>query len=676
MTPIREAVLSAYAAGLSVLPPREDGSKAPSGKAWRQYEKERATPDTLRQWYGPYTGLGTVCGAVSGNLEVLDFDTRDVYQRFVQLAHEHGLAHLVVKIESGYVEDTPSGGVHWLYRCSTIGGNTKLARRLKLPEEQADPSDKIKTLIETKGEGGYIVLAPSNGKVHHTGLPYQLRAGSFATIATLEPDERNDLLTLARSLDEMPLESVNEPPTPSGTPTGNRPGDDYNAHTTWADVLVPAGWVEVGMSDGVTTWRRPGKTIGISATTNFGGSDLLVVFSTSTPFEIERGYSRFSAFAILNHGGDFKAAAIALAAKGYGASESGAKHMELICAAEVEMVKLKWMYYARLAYGAITLVEGGPEQGKSTILCDFAARASLGHSFPGETETREPANVVMLIAEDDIATTVVPRLMAAGADLKRIFFLGATRDDQGHVVPFHMSDDSERLRVECEKVEAKFIIVDPLVSFMGSRKGRVLNTNNDLEVRKSLDPLQKLATRLQASVAAIRHYRKGNGTDALEAGGGSVGFAALVRVIIAALPDPMSRDNNDYLLAVAKNNLVAKNKRPAFAYRVVPWADDPDIGRIAWGKTVEMSANEILYKQVEKKKSDRGKAAQAAAFLEQFLASGEWVLTKDILKTAKEMHGLSEDAVRGGKDRVPSIVAEKRGVQWGWILTKKEDSEL
>jgi hypothetical protein len=128
------------------------------------------------------------------------------------------------------------------------------------------------------------------------------------------------------------------------------------------------------------------------------------------------------------------------------------ERVELICAADVKVVKLNWLYRARLAYGAITLFEGGPEKGKSTILCDFAARVTRGHSFPGETETRDPGNVVMLVAEDDIEATVVPRLKAAGADLKRIFFLGLTKDEHGVIVPFHLSDDSERLRLKCEQV--------------------------------------------------------------------------------------------------------------------------------------------------------------------------------------------------------------------------------
>jgi putative DNA primase/helicase len=122
------------------------------------------------------------------------------------------------------------------------------------------------------------------------------------------------------------------------------------------------------------------------------------------------------------------------------------QRVELIRAADVTVKKLEWLWHARLAIGAITLVEGGPEKGKSTLLTDLSARVSKGQSFPGETDTREPRNVVMLVAEDDTSTTVVPRLTAAGADLNRIYFLGATKDEEGQIVPFHMSDDCDRAR--------------------------------------------------------------------------------------------------------------------------------------------------------------------------------------------------------------------------------------
>lgn len=349
------------------------------------------------------------------------------------------------------------------------------------------------------------------------------------------------------------------------------------------------------------------------------------------------------------------------------AAGSAGLSIELIRASDVPPVKLDWLWYARLARGAVTLLEGGPERGKSTILIDLAARISRGHSFPCEREVREPGNVVMMIAEDDLAATVVPRLMAADADLDRIFFLGATKDEHGEVVPFHLSDDGARLHLKCREVNAVLVIVDPLVSFLGSRRGRVLNTNNDLEVRKALGPLKELAKQLRASVVAIRHYRKGNGTDAMEAGGGSVAFAALVRVILAALPDPDADDEGHYLLAVAKNNLVQKKQRPALAYEIVPSALDADIGCISWGRMVDMSAGEILVAQSEASKDTSGKAAEAKVFLEELLGGGEWVPTVEIMKSAKETHGLSEIAIRRARAKLP-IKAEKQGKPWFWRL--------
>ena len=333
------------------------------------------------------------------------------------------------------------------------------------------------------------------------------------------------------------------------------------------------------------------------------------------------------------------------------------RHLELIRASEVTVEKIDWLWRSRFAKGAVTLAEGGPEKGKSTILADLAARISCGHSFPGDTETREPANVVMLIAEDDIAATVVPRLIAAGADRQRVFFLGVTRDERWDAVPFHLSDDAGRLRDKCQEVgHVAFIVVDPLVSFMGSRQGRTLNTYNDMEVRKALAPLKTLAEETHAAVAAIRHYRKGKGTDALEAGGGSVAFAALVRVIIAALPDP--KDPTKYLFAIAKNNLVKKSERPALAYEIVPSATNPDIGCIAWGRVVELSANEILAAQAEADKHNTGKVKEAKVFLETFLASRGWVATKEIVAAA-DAHGIKKHNLERAKETL-AIDVEKR----------------
>ena len=312
-----EAALAAARAGLAVVPPREDGSKRPSAE-WKRYQRECPTEGQLAKWYsGDRTGIGFVCGTVSGNLEVLDFDERATYDAYVEAARGLGLGDLVDRIEAGYLECTPHG-VHWPYRCATIAGNTKLAQRPRRPEERRDAKDKTKTLIETRGQGGYIIVAPSHGAVNSDGA-YELVRGSVSTIAAITPEERAALHQLARSFDQLTRKPSPERRAPARSPrAGPRPGDEYTARTTWDDVLQPQGWLPVLTREGTTFWRRPGKDQGWSATTNYAGSDLLYVFTSSTAFEPERGYSRFAAYAILNHQGDFSAAAKALGAQGYG----------------------------------------------------------------------------------------------------------------------------------------------------------------------------------------------------------------------------------------------------------------------------------------------------------------------------------------------------------------------
>jgi hypothetical protein len=107
--------------------------------------------------------------------------------------------------------------------------------------------------------------------------------------------------------------------TPQCNTSCSRPGDDFNARAPWAGILEPNGWRLVHECDGTAYWRRPGKTEGQSASTNHGGSGLLYVFSSSAaPFEAGRAYSKFGAFALLEHGGDFRSAAKRLAGWRFG----------------------------------------------------------------------------------------------------------------------------------------------------------------------------------------------------------------------------------------------------------------------------------------------------------------------------------------------------------------------
>ena len=320
-----DVALAAYRAGLSVLPPKQDGTKAPDADHWKERISRRPNWEHIANDYrnGTRTGLGIVCGSVSGGIEVLDFDDREKYAAFCECAKSAGLGDLVERIEAGYKENTPNG-VHLMYRCSATRGNLKLARRPKTDDEKTHPNDKVKCLIETRGNGGYAILAPSHGSIHPSGKPYTLIRGGFESIVTITPDERAELHRIARTFDEMPPPLASSKPPKSKGNVELRPGDDYNDRAMWTEILEPHGWVSVFERNGERFWRRPGKSVGISATTNFGDSDLFYCFSTSTPFETERGIDKLGAYAALNHDGNIAAAAKALAAQGFGKQQAPA----------------------------------------------------------------------------------------------------------------------------------------------------------------------------------------------------------------------------------------------------------------------------------------------------------------------------------------------------------------
>jgi putative DNA primase/helicase len=347
---IRDVAVAAMAARLNVFPPREDGSKAPDGK-WERFQTERTNARDLLRWYGPRGkpprrhGLGVVCGGVSGDLEVLEFDARgEAYETFKETARAAGLGDLIDRLEEGYLERSPSGGVHWLYRVDLQPGvkpegNQKLAQRYKTEAEcteqdrQAAEDARAKgksyrppvvTLIETRGEGGYIILAPSGGPVHPSGDPYVLLGGGFATIPLLTPDDRESLLTHARSFDALVgpddgprCEAEARRAAGDDWPDTVKTWDDFNARTTWPDVL-PAGWTLDHREGDTEYWRRPGKDKGHGATVNRNGSDRLYVFTTSTEFAAGKPYSRFDAYVLLEHKGVVREAVKALSQAGYG----------------------------------------------------------------------------------------------------------------------------------------------------------------------------------------------------------------------------------------------------------------------------------------------------------------------------------------------------------------------
>jgi hypothetical protein len=292
--------LSYLEAGLCVLPAIPD-KKRPALASWKPYRQQLPSAQQVRTWCAQARGLCIVAGAVSGNLEMIDFDGGGVlYRPWAELVNGEapGLLDRLV------VERSPSGGCHVVYRCEVpVGGNQKLAQRAVLGG-LGNPA----TLIETRGEGGLFLCDPTPG--------YNLQQGLFTSLPRLTSADRDILIEAAQALNEVVAKP--EPvPAPAST-DALRPGDDFSARGDVRAVLQKHGWTLVKPGEN-EYWRRPGKDRGWSATLK---DRVFYVFSSNaTPFEPNKAYKPFAVYTMLEHGGLFPKAAAALRGEGYGGAD-------------------------------------------------------------------------------------------------------------------------------------------------------------------------------------------------------------------------------------------------------------------------------------------------------------------------------------------------------------------
>lgn len=306
--------------GIVVVPVSSDGSKKPALSTWKEFEDRHPTQDELLAWFNNdhVQGLGVITGT-SANLLMIEFEGRAVEQKLHLQAKEviesAGLGYLWELLINGYSEMTPSGGIHFLVKVEgdAIDGNTKLASKA---------GEGGGCLIETRGVGGFSICAPSGGSAHKSGKSWTMMGGSIETIPTISQDEMKELFTLLSTFDEMPKPELTKQELTKRDFNPAMPGDDYNARMSWEEILEPLGWKKVFKQGEKTLWRRPNKDEGISASTNHGGYDTFYVFSTSTSFEANKGYSKFAVYAHLHHRDNYKEAAQALRFLGFGNSSS------------------------------------------------------------------------------------------------------------------------------------------------------------------------------------------------------------------------------------------------------------------------------------------------------------------------------------------------------------------
>lgn len=289
--------------GISVIPvaPKKKTPHSVLGKTHNllnEIAKETAVDDWIE---AKVTSFAVAGGKVSGNLVTLDFDEK----------HQSGLYNAWYNklsddqkmwVDKCQKNSTRNNGIHLRYRTETPQPTIKIARKVEWSKDLN--KNIIVTIAETRNEGAYSLIPPT---ADYTNLQ-----GSLDNLPVI-PDEINEeLIDVLRTFNEIEDEPV---PADDWKPINNyasdRPGDRFNAHATWEEILVPHEWKQNGKND----WTRPGKDIkdGISATTDHEGVPMFYVFSTSAdPFQANKGYSKFHVYTLLNHGGDFSVAAKAV----------------------------------------------------------------------------------------------------------------------------------------------------------------------------------------------------------------------------------------------------------------------------------------------------------------------------------------------------------------------------
>lgn len=308
---IQEAANKLAALVLSVIPVKYD--KKPNVISWKPFQDKIPDPFQITDMFSINTfGIAIIGGKVSGNLEALDEDLKydlsgTMHDEFISRLNEQapGL------YEKLLIQKTTSGGHHFIYRCSVVEGNLKLASRPATAEEQQkNPHEKQKALFETRGEGGYFIFAPTQG--------YEIIQGSIENIPLISPEEREILLSVARSFDQCPKEFTPPKYKPETNYTGLSPFNDYNQRGDVIGLLEKHGWTTAYTKGTKTFLKRPGDTKATQSANFDRDKNWFTVFSTSTEFDIQKAYLPYAVYAVLECNNDFSKASKQLYDQNYG----------------------------------------------------------------------------------------------------------------------------------------------------------------------------------------------------------------------------------------------------------------------------------------------------------------------------------------------------------------------
>ena len=323
--------------------------------------------------------------------------------------------------------------------------------------------------------------------------------------------------------------------------------------------------------------------------------------------------------------------------------------VEIIRMSEVDTQTVEWLWEPYIPFGKVTIVQGNPGEGKTTLALRLCAACTNRKPFPAMAE-HEPFNVIYQTAEDGLGDTVKPRLMEADADLDRVLVIDEGKQE--------LSLSDERIERAIRQTGARLIILDPIQAYVGEKT----DMNKANEIRPIFRRLAEVAERTGCAVVLIGHLNKAAGGQSAYRGLGSIDFRAAARSVL--LIGRVKREPNVRVIIHDKSSLAPEGKPMAFSLGTE--------SGFSWIGEYDITADELLSGTGGNTET---KTEQAERLILDLLADGKEMASEDIVKAAAEA-GISERTVQNAKRSMGGILGARRvGSQWYNFIKKKQPPE-